>query len=63
MFTRNGIDVGIIVSDNEASLQFYRDYLGLPVVNEVTTSLIGKGQMVQLQLGESLIASFHNRLK
>ena len=55
MFNRNGIDVGIVVADMAVSLQFYRDFLGLPVVGEVNTSLIGKGRMVQLRLGESLI--------
>ena len=55
MFTRKGIDAGIVVTDIDASLRFYRDFLGLPVVGEAATSLIGKGRMVQLRLGESLI--------
>ena len=53
--TRIAIDVGIIVTDMAQSLTFYRDLIGLAVIAEVTTSLIGKGQMVQLQHGTSLI--------
>ncbi|MFG6102557.1 VOC family protein [Leptolyngbyaceae cyanobacterium CCMR0082] len=52
---RIGVDIGIVVAKLERSLSFYRDLLGLSVVAEVTTSLIGKGRMVQLQHGESLI--------
>ena len=52
---RIAVDVGVIVADMEQALGFYRDLLGLPVVAEVTTSLIGKGQMVQLAHGASLI--------
>ena len=53
--TRIAVDVGVVVEDMERSLGFYHDLLGLPVVAEVTTSLIGKGQMVQLKHGASLI--------
>ena len=52
---RIAVDVGVIVTDMERSLGFYRDLLALPVVAEVTTSLIGKGRMVQLRHGASLI--------
>lgn len=52
---RIAVDVGVIVEDMERSLVFYRDLLGLPVVAEVNTSLIGKGLMVQLKHGASLI--------
>ncbi len=53
--TRIAIDIGIVVANMERSLGFYRDLLHLPVVAQVTTSLIGKGRMVQLKHGESLI--------
>lgn len=53
--TRIAIDIGLVVVDMERSLAFYRDQLGLPVVAEITTSLIGQGRMVQLQHGASLI--------
>ena len=52
---RIAVDVGVVVTDMGQSLGFYRDLLGLPVVAEVTTSLIGKGRMVQVQHGTSLI--------
>ena len=52
---RIAVDVGVVVADMERSLGFYRDLLGLPIVAEVTTSLIGKGRMVQLAHGTSLI--------
>lgn len=52
---RTAIDVGILVGDLEQSLRFYRDALGLSVVAEVRTSLIGTGRMVQIQHGASLL--------
>ena len=52
---RIAVDAGVVVVDMEQSLGFYRDLIGLPVVAEVTTSLIGKGRMVQLKHGASLI--------
>ena len=55
MSARIAIDVGIVVVDIARSLSFYRDRIGLPVVAEVQTTLIGKGRMVQLKYGESLI--------
>ncbi|MEM7034354.1 MAG: VOC family protein [Chloroflexota bacterium] len=53
--TRIAIDVGLLVTNLEKSLGFYRDLLDLPVVAQVRTSLIGSGQMVQLQYGSSII--------
>ena len=53
--TRIAVDVGIVVATMERALGFYRDLLNLPVVADVATSLIGKGRMVQLKHGESLI--------
>ena len=55
---RRAIDVGILVVDLSRSLAFYRDLLGLPVVGETVTSLIGPGRMVQLRYGEALISSY-----
>ncbi len=52
---RIAVDAGVIVADMDAALAFYRDLLGLPVIADITTSLIGKGRMVQLQHGASLI--------
>lgn len=53
--SRIAIDVGIVVTNMERSLRFYRDLIGLTVVAEITTTLIGKGRMIQLKHGESLI--------
>ena len=53
--TRIAIDVGIVVANMDPALSFYRDLLGLTVVAELTTSLIGQGKMVQLKHGQSLI--------
>ena len=53
--TRIAVDVGLVVSDMHASLAFYRDLLGLEQVAEIETKLIGKGKMVQLRHGASLI--------
>lgn len=52
---RIALDVGLVVADLEQSLSFYHDLVGLPIVGELNTSLIGRGRMVQLSYGESLI--------
>ncbi|MEL7508606.1 MAG: VOC family protein [Cyanobacteria bacterium J06554_1] len=52
---RIAIDVGLTVTNMERSLHFYRDLIGLTVVAEMTTTLIGKGRMLQLKHGESLL--------
>lgn len=52
---RIAIDVGLMVTNMERSLHFYRDLVGLTVVAEITTTLIGKGRMLQLKHGESLL--------
>ncbi|MEL6253977.1 MAG: VOC family protein [Bacteroidota bacterium] len=52
---RIAVDAGLLVANMDESLAFYRDLIGLPLIAEITTSLIGKGRMVQLQHGASLI--------
>lgn len=52
---RIALDVGLVVADLEQSLSFYHDLVGLPIVGELNTSLVGRGRMVQLSYGESLI--------
>jgi len=52
---RSAIDIGLVVADLEKSLAFYQHTLGLTVKLELQTSLIGKGRMVQLVHGESLL--------
>lgn len=53
--TRIAVDVGIVVANIDRSLSFYRDLVGLTVIAELPTSLIGQGKMVQLKHGQSLI--------
>lgn len=52
---RCALDVGLLVADLEAALQFYGGLLDLEVHTELTTSLIGQGRMVQLRVGDSLL--------
>ena len=52
---RIAIDVGVVVADMQDALGYYQGILGLPIIAEVRTSLIGKGTMVQLKHGSSLI--------
>ncbi len=53
--TRSAVDIGVLVENLERSLAFYRDTLGLPVVGENRTAVIGQGQMMQLRHGASRI--------
>jgi len=50
---RAGIDLGIIVVDEEAMLRFYRDTLGLEYLNKQTVG--PGGYMHRLACGESVI--------
>lgn len=52
---RIAVDVGIVVADMTRSLRFYHELLGLAIVADIPTSLIGQGRMVQLQHGASRI--------
>ena len=51
--TRNGIDLGLVVADEEAMLAFYRDTLGLEYLNKQTVG--PGGYMHRLACGESVI--------
>ena len=51
--TKHAIDLGIVVSDEEAMLGFYRDTLGLAHLNEQTVG--PGGYMHRLACGESVI--------
>lgn len=53
--SRFAIDIGIVVADMERALGFYQDLLGLSIVEESATSVIGIGRTVELQHGPSLI--------
>ncbi|MEM1093332.1 MAG: VOC family protein [Bacteroidota bacterium] len=52
---RLAVDVGVVVTDMDAALAFYREGLGLEQIGNFRTSLIGAGRMVQLRHGASII--------
>lgn len=56
---RTAVDVGILVSDMERMLAFYHGVLELPIVAKGQTSLIGKGDLVALEYGNSRIKLIH----
>jgi glyoxylase I family protein len=56
--TKDSIDLGIVVRDPERSLAFYRDTLGLELVDERPLP-IGGGTMYRLCCGTSLIKLVH----
>jgi catechol 2,3-dioxygenase-like lactoylglutathione lyase family enzyme len=51
--TKDSIDLGIVISDVEASLAFYRDTLGLEHVGDMP--MPGGSHMYRLRCGTSLI--------
>ena len=51
--TKDAIDLGIVVADEEAMLAFYRDTLGLEYLNRQTVG--PGGYMHRLACGESVI--------
>ncbi len=54
--TKDSIDLGIVVSDPDAALAFYRDLLGFESVGEMK---IPGGTMYRLMCGTSLIKLVH----
>ena len=52
--TKQSIDLGIITTNGEAMLAFYRDTLGLRYLRELPMP-IGTGVMHQMQCGEAVI--------
>jgi len=51
--TKQAIDLGIVTTDGDAMLAFYRDTLGLPYLREMP--MPGGGVMHQLACGDSVI--------
>jgi glyoxylase I family protein len=47
--TKDSIDLGIVITDVDAALAFYRDVLGLPLVGEM--EMPGGGTMYRLMCG------------
>ena len=56
VLTKDSIDLGIVVSDADASLKFYRDTLGFEFVGEMP---MPGGKMHRLMCGTSLIKLVH----
>lgn len=56
--TKDSIDLGIVVSDPERSLAFYRDVLGFK--DDGTMKVPGGGTMYRLYCGTSLIKLIHH---
>ncbi len=55
--TKDSIDLGIVVSDPEAALAFYRDVLGFENAGEM--AMPGGGTMYRLMCGTSMIKLVH----
>jgi catechol 2,3-dioxygenase-like lactoylglutathione lyase family enzyme len=55
--TKDSIDLGIVVTDPEASLAFYRDTLGFSAAGEMP--MPGGGTMYRLMCGTSMIKLVH----
>lgn len=52
---KSAIDLGIVISDSEKSLAFYRDLLGFEHVADIPMPLGGGGTMHRLNCGDTLI--------
>ncbi len=52
-FTKSAIDLGIVITDSERSLAFYRDTLGFD--HAADTPMPGGGTMHRLMCGDSMI--------
>jgi catechol 2,3-dioxygenase-like lactoylglutathione lyase family enzyme len=56
--TKDSIDLGIVVSDAEAGLAFYRDVLGLEFVGQMDVP--GGATMYRLMCGTSMVKLVHH---
>ncbi len=52
---KSAIDLGIVISDSETSLAFYRDLLGLEHVADTPMPIAGGGTMHRLNCGDTLL--------
>jgi len=52
---KSAIDLGIVISDSEKSLAFYRDLLGFEHVADTPMGVAGGGTMHRLNCGDTLI--------
>ncbi|MGD9996578.1 MAG: VOC family protein [Ilumatobacteraceae bacterium] len=55
--TKDSIDLGIVVSDADRALGFYRDLLGLELVGE--TPMPGPARMYRLMCGTTMLKLWH----
>lgn len=53
--TKPGIDLGIVITDSERSLDFYCGVLGLEHVVDMPMPIAGGGTMHRLQCGDTVI--------
>lgn len=54
-FGQRAIDLGIVITDSDASLAFYRDVLGMEHEGDIPMPLGGGGTMHRLRCGDTLI--------
>ncbi len=54
-FGQRAIDLGIVITDSEASLAFYRDLLGMEHEADVAMPIGGGGTMHRLRCGDTLV--------
>jgi len=54
-FGQRAIDLGIVITDSEASLGFYRDLLGMQHEADVPMPIGGGGTMHRLRCGDTLV--------
>ncbi|MGF1598485.1 MAG: VOC family protein [Acidimicrobiales bacterium] len=52
---KSAIDLGIVISDSERSLGFYRDLLGFEHVADTPMPIAGGGTMHRLNIGDTLL--------
>ncbi len=53
--TQSAIDLGIVITDSEASLGFYRDLLGMVHEGDMPMPVGGGGTMHRLRCGDTLV--------
>jgi catechol 2,3-dioxygenase-like lactoylglutathione lyase family enzyme len=52
---KSAVDLGIVISDSERSLAFYRDLLGLEHVADTPMPVAGGGTMHRINCGDTLL--------
>jgi len=52
---QQAVDLGIVVTDSEAALAFYRDLLGMTHEGDIPMPIGGGGTMHRLRIGDTLV--------